>query len=177
VGQHRTFGEIWRAFVLATLGLLVCLTLHFGTLRLSFILLAAVPVALACGALSLLVTGLPLNISSCLGGVVLAGLVVKNGVLLLDAAERERASGKNPREALLAAAVTRLRPIAMTTCATLLGLLPLALGLGAGADIQRPLAVVVLGGLGLSSLVTLFAIPSLYLIAHRPGAAPLDSAR
>jgi CzcA family heavy metal efflux pump len=176
VSQHRAFGELWRAFILASLGLLVCLTLHFGTLRLSFILLAAVPVALACGALSLLVTGLPLNLSSCLGGVVLAGLVVKNGVLLLDSAERERRAGKSPVEALSAAAATRLRPIAMTTCATLLGLLPLALGLGTGSDIQRPLAVVVLGGLGLSSLVTLFAIPSLYLLAYRRDQGP-DSAR
>jgi CzcA family heavy metal efflux pump len=174
--QGNAFAEILRAFVLASLGLLICLTLHFGTLRLSFMLLLAVPVALACGALSLFVTGLPLNISSCLGGVVLAGLVVKNGVLLLDAAERERKDGKEPAEALRVAALTRLRPIAMTTCATLLGLLPLALGLGAGADIQRPLAVVVLGGLGLSSLITLFAIPSLYLLAHRRE-APAQRAR
>ncbi len=166
LGQRQAFDEIWQAFVLASLGLLLCLTLHFGTMRLALVLFAAVPVALACGALSLFATGLPLNISSALGGVVLAGLVVKNGVLLLDSAERERSNGKSARDSLLAAAVIRLRPIAMTTCATLLGLLPLALGLGAGADIQRPLAVVVLGGLGLSSLVTLFAIPSLYLLAY-----------
>jgi multidrug efflux pump subunit AcrB len=130
-------------------------------------LLTAVPLALACGALTLFVTRVPFNVSSFLGCLVLAGLVVKNGLLLLDRAEAERARGLQIAEALHAAASSRLRPIAMTTLATLLGLLPLALGLGAGADIQRPLAVVVLGGLAFSSLVTLFALPSLYLFWAR----------
>ena len=164
LSQRHAFQEIQEALLLAIFGLLALLSLHFGRVRVALAILLTIPVALACGALSLFVAQVPLNVSSLLGGLVLTGLIVKNGVLLLDQAERARRTGKTPREALLAAATGRLRPIAMTTFATLLGLLPLALGIGAGADIQRPLAVVVLGGLGLSSLVTLFALPSLYLL-------------
>ncbi len=164
LSQQKSFGELLGALGLAVFGLCALLAFHFGSLRLAIAVLGSVPVALACGALSLFVAGVPINVSSLLGGLVLAGLIVKNGVLLVDQAEASRRAGQDRREALLDAAVKRLRPIAMTTLATLLGLLPLALGVGAGADIQRPLAVTVLGGLAVSSLVTLFALPSVYLL-------------
>ncbi|MHB1845358.1 MAG: efflux RND transporter permease subunit, partial [Deltaproteobacteria bacterium] len=164
LSQRRSFQELLSALGLAVFGLCALLAFHFASLRLSLLVLGTIPVALACGALSLFAVGVPLNVSSLLGGLVLAGLIVKNGVLLIDQAEASRRQGLGKREALLEAASRRLRPIAMTTLATLLGLLPLALGLGAGADIQRPLAVTVLGGLAVSSLVTLFALPSVYLL-------------
>ena len=99
--------------------------------------------------------------------ILLIGLVVKNGIVLLDYAERERLRGIPVREAVYDAARIRLRPILMTTLCTLFGLLPLALGLGAGAELQRPLALAVIGGLTLSTLVTVYLIPSLYAGSDR----------
>ena len=89
--------------------------------------------------------------------------MVKNGIVLLDYAYRQRAAGVPWPAAVEQAAHTRLRPILMTTLCTLFGLLPLALGLGAGAELQRPLALAVIGGLGLSTPVALYAIPSVFL--------------
>jgi len=102
-----------------------------------------------------------------MGGILLVGLVVKNGILLLDRAEEGRAEGLGAREAIQSAAAVRLRPILMTTLATLMGLAPLALGLGEGAELQRPLAITVLGGLLLSTLVVLLGLPSAYVLARR----------
>ncbi|HEY0784006.1 MAG TPA: efflux RND transporter permease subunit, partial [Thermoanaerobaculia bacterium] len=107
-------------------------------------------------------TGTELNVSSAMGLILLVGLVVKNGIVMLDYAHRLQAGGMASREALATAARVRLRPILMTTLCTLFGLLPLALGLGAGAELQKPLALAVIGGLGLSTLVTLYAVPSIY---------------
>jgi multidrug efflux pump subunit AcrB len=128
---------------------------------------AAAPVALAGGLLALVATRIPLNVSSLLGGILLVGLVVKNGILLLTRAREREAEGMSPKEALMEAARLRLRPILMTTLCTLFGLLPLALGIGTGAEMHRPLAVAVLGGLTLSTLGTLFAVPCLYLLLRR----------
>jgi multidrug efflux pump subunit AcrB len=108
---------------------------------------------------ALALTGIPFNVSSFMGLILLIGLVVKNGIILLDAAQARWGEGATPREALLAAGRLRLRPILMTTLCTLAGLLPLALGIGSGAELQRPLAVVVIGGLTFSTLVTLFMLP------------------
>jgi multidrug efflux pump subunit AcrB len=104
---------------------------------------------------------LPLDVSSMTGLVLLVGLVVKNGILLLEHAQREIAAGKPVEEAITAAARRRLRPILMTTCATLAGLAPLAFGIGAGSELQRPLAVAVIGGLTLATAVTLVVTPGL----------------
>jgi hypothetical protein len=115
----------------------------------------------------LLVTGTPLNVSSFMGLILLVGLIVKNGIILLDFTRHlMRFEGLPLDEALRGAARIRLRPILMTTLCTLFGLLPLALGLGAGSDLQRPLALAVIGGLALSTPITLFIVPNL-LVAIR----------
>ena len=106
-----------------------------------------------------------------MGLILLVGLVVKNGIVLLDYAHHLHAEGHaaSPRRSRTRRGV-RLRPILMTTLCTLFGLLPLALGLGAGAELQKPLALAVIGGLGLSTLVTLFAVPSAYVALRRKSA-------
>src|SRR5439155_12190688 len=112
--------------------------------------------------------------SSLMGCVLLVGLEVKTGILLLEVAEEYAAEGHGYPEALALAGRRRIRPIMLTTTATMFGVLPLALGIGAGAEIQRPLAIAVLGGLALSKFLTLVALPSLaVLLAGRraPAAA------
>jgi len=112
-------------------------------------------------------TGTELNVSSAMGFILLIGLVVKNGIVMIDYAHHLHEGGLPFQEAVERAARIRLRPILMTTLCTLFGLLPLALGLGAGAELQKPLALVVIGGLSLSTLVTLFAVPTFYVGLRR----------
>ena len=104
-------------------------------------------------------TGVAFNVSSFMGLVLLVGLIVKNGILLLDAARHASDAGEEAAGALAHAGRVRLRPILMTTVYTLAGLVPLSLGLGAGAELQRPLALAVIGGLVVSTLVTLLVVP------------------
>jgi multidrug efflux pump subunit AcrB len=96
-----------------------------------------------------------------MGVILLVGLIVKNGILLLDAGVRARREGLTQEQALVHAGQLRLRPILMTTLCTLVGLLPLALGLGSGAELQRPLALAVIGGLAVSTAVTLLVLPTM----------------
>src|SRR6185436_17776059 len=118
--------------------------------------------------LLLFLTGTDLNVSSAMGLILLVGLVVKNGIMLLDFSEQLQEGGETFEAALAHAGRIRLRPILMTTFCTLFGLLPLALGLGAGADLQKPLAIAVIGGLALSTPVTLLIVPGLYAaLKHR----------
>jgi len=146
---------------------LAILLVQLGTLRLAGVVLLGAPLSLVGAFLTLALVGLPLNASSLMGCVLLAGLVVKNGILLLEHAQQERQAGVELGEALARGGVRRLRPILMTTAATIAGLLPLAVNPGAGAEIQRPLAVATVGGLVLSTLVTLFVVPSLAALLHR----------
>jgi multidrug efflux pump subunit AcrB len=120
------------------------------------------------GALALLlVTGTALNVSSFMGLILLVGLIVKNGIILLDFTKhRMQTEGVNLETGIREAARVRLRPILMTTLCTLFGLLPLALGIGAGSELQKPLALAVIGGLALSTPITLFVVPVL-LVAIR----------
>jgi multidrug efflux pump subunit AcrB len=125
--------------------------------------------------LLLVFTGADLNVSSAMGLILLVGLVVKNGIMLLDLSEKLHEAGESFESAITHAGRVRLRPILMTTLCTLFGLLPLALGLGSGADLQKPLALAVIGGLALSTPVTLLAVPGLYAALKGRGrsAAPL----
>jgi len=131
----------------------------------ALLILLAAPLSFGGGLVLLWVTGIDLNLSSAMGFILLVGLTVKNGIMLLDAFEVQRAAGEPFADALAHAGRVRLRPILMTTACTLFGLVPLALGLGAGAELQRPLAVTVIGGLALSTPVTLLLVPGLYAAA------------
>lgn len=161
--QRRSFRELLLVSGIATALVFVILVVQFRGFTSALIILAAAPLSLGGALALLLLTGTDLNVSSAMGLILLVGLVVKNGIVLLDFAEMRYAEGMPMYDAILAAARVRLRPILMTTLCTLFGLLPLALGLGAGAELQKPLALAVIGGLSLSTLVTLFLVPAAYL--------------
>jgi multidrug efflux pump subunit AcrB len=131
--------------------------------------MSAAPLSLV-GAFGLLVlTGTPLNVSSFMGLILLIGLIVKNGIIFVDYTDLLIERGSSRRAALIEAGSVRLRPILMTTLCTLCGLLPLALGLGSGAELQKPLAIAVIGGLSVSTLVTLLFVPTLLSIVGGHG--------
>jgi multidrug efflux pump subunit AcrB len=162
--QRNAFRELLLVSGIATALVFVILVIQFRAFTQAAIVLAAAPLSLGGAFALLLLTGTDLNVSSAMGLILLVGLVVKNGIVLLDFAERRFEEGMPMADAILAAARVRLRPILMTTLCTLFGLLPLALGLGAGAELQKPLALAVIGGLSLSTLVTLYLVPSAYLV-------------
>ena len=171
LSQRQAFQELLEVLGIASALVFVVLVIHFRAFRPAVLILAAAPLSLAGALLALVVTGTELNVSSAMGLVLLIGLVVKNGIVLLDYAERERERGIAPAEAVYDAARVRLRPILMTTLCTLFGLVPLALGIGAGAELQRPLALAVIGGLALSTAITLYLIPAMYIELQLLGAS------
>ena len=158
-GQRESFRQLLLVFGLAAGAVLLVMVIQFGNLRGPLLILGGSVLGLSGALFGLVVTGVPFNVSSFMGLILLVGLVVKNGIIFLDAARGLRARGLTVDEALIQAGQLRLRPILMTTVCTLTGLLPLALGIGAGADLQRPLAIAVIGGLSLSTLVTLLLLP------------------
>nr|MBA2628217.1 efflux RND transporter permease subunit [Gemmatimonadales bacterium] len=157
--QQKSFRELLGILALAIGAVLLVLVIQFGSFRGPLAIVTAIPLGLT-GALAVLaLTGVAFNVSSFMGVILLVGLIVKNGILLLDAAHRASDAGADTAAALAEAGRQRLRPILMTTVCTLAGLMPLALGLGAGAELQRPLALAVIGGLIVSTLVTLLIVP------------------
>jgi multidrug efflux pump subunit AcrB len=160
--QRQAFRELLMVFALAVVLVFAILVIHFQAWLPATLIMLAAPLSLAGALLVLWLTGVDLNISSAMGLILLVGLVVKNGIMLLDLSEKLHASGAPFDVAIAHAGRIRLRPILMTTFCTLFALLPLALGLGAGAELQRPLALAVLGGLTLSTPVTLLVVPGLY---------------
>ena len=134
-------------------------------------ILSTLPSATVGALLALLLTGRPLDLIAVIGIILLIGLVKKNGIMMVDfALEAERSRGLAPREAIREAALLRLRPILMTTLAALFGALPLMLATGSGAELRQPLGWVMVGGLLVSHVLTLFTPPAVYLFFHRLGA-------
>ena len=165
--QQQAFRELLMVFGLAVVLVFTILIIHFRAWLPAALILLAAPLSLGGAFVPLALTGTELNVSAAMGMILLIGLVVKNGIMLLDVSEHLHERGEAFDEAIAHAGRIRLRPILMTTCCTLFGLLPLALGLGAGAELQKPLALAVIGGLTLSTPVTLLAIPGLYSALHR----------
>jgi CzcA family heavy metal efflux pump len=160
--QRQAFRELLMVFGIAVVLVFTILVIQFRGFVPALLVLLAAPLSLGGALLLLLLTGTDLNVSSAMGLILLIGLVVKNGIMLLEYAERLHERGEPFEVAIAHAGRIRLRPILMTTFCTLFGLVPLALGLGSGAELQRPLALAVIGGLALSTPVTLLAIPGLY---------------
>ncbi|HEY7237123.1 MAG TPA: efflux RND transporter permease subunit [Gemmatimonadaceae bacterium] len=170
-GQYASQQEAFRALLLvlalAAASVIAVMVLQFQSFVEPLVILLAAPLSFVGAMLLLLVTGTPLNVASFMGLILLVGLIVKNGIILLDfTRHRMKTAGMALEPAIRDAARIRLRPILMTTLCTLFGLLPLALGLGAGSELQKPLALAVIGGLALSTPITLFVVPTL-LVAIR----------
>jgi CzcA family heavy metal efflux pump len=165
--QRQAFRELLLVFATAVTLVFMILVVQFEEIGSALLVLLAAPLS-AVGALALLMlAGVDLDVSSAMGLILLIGLVVKNGIMLIDYTRRLRRDGEAWADALSHAGRVRLRPILMTTFCTLFGLLPLALGIGAGAELQRPLALAVIGGLALSTPITLIVLPGLYAALHR----------
>jgi CzcA family heavy metal efflux pump len=164
--QQASFRSMVLVLAIAVLLVFAVLVAQFRHFTPALVILSAAPLSLVGAFALLLLTGTPLNVSSFMGLILLIGLIVKNGIILVDYADVLIARGSGPREALVEAGAVRLRPILMTTLCTLFGLLPLALGLGPGAELQKPLAIAVIGGLAVSTLVTLVFVPTVLVTLH-----------
>jgi HAE1 family hydrophobic/amphiphilic exporter-1 len=162
--MNEAFFNLILALVLAIVLVYMILASQFESLLNPFVIMFSVPLALAGGALGLFVTRRSISVPAILGVIILAGIVVNNAIVLIDYISIRRRMGEERTEAILAAGPTRLRPIFMTTATTALGLLPMALGIGYGAEMQAPMATVVIGGLLLSTFLTLVFIPVLYTL-------------
>ncbi|HLT07461.1 MAG TPA: efflux RND transporter permease subunit [Cyclobacteriaceae bacterium] len=150
------------AFIFALILIYLVLSAQFESFLDPLTIMFTVPLAVFGALLSLWIFDFTLNIFSQIGIIMLIGLVTKNGILIVEFANQRKAQGYNVREAIIGAAGARFRPILMTSLSTILGLLPIALALGAGAESRVPMGVVVIGGMLLSTILTLFVIPAIY---------------
>lgn len=176
--QQEAFRELMFAFVLAVLLVYMVLACQYESLRNPLVVILSVPTATIGVALTLLATGTTFNLQSGIGCIMLGGIVVNNAILLVDQARRLQDAGESVQRALLEAGRRRLRPILMTTLTTVLGLFPLALGIGEGADAQSPLGRAVIGGLTASTLLTLFFVPVVYMLMQgRDGGLGIEKRR
>ena len=166
-GSYRAAQESFRSLmtvlIIAAALVFLLLGFQFKSLTLPLLIFLTQPVSLASALFALWITGTPLNVSSFMGAILLIGLDVKNGIILIEYIGQLRSEGVPLREALVRAGRTRFRPILMTSLCTILGLIPLALGMGPGAQMQQPLAIAVIGGLITNMLLTRLLIPVGYL--------------
>jgi HAE1 family hydrophobic/amphiphilic exporter-1 len=163
--QARAFGQLQVMLLLAILLVYAVMAAQYESLRDPFIIMFSVPLAAIGVVLALKVTGTPFSIQAYIGVIMLAGIVVSNAILLVDYTNvLRRRDGMSVRDAVETAGRTRLRPIMMTSLTTMLGLVPMSLGIGEGAELQAPLGRVVIGGLLASTLITLVFVPTVYTL-------------
>jgi HAE1 family hydrophobic/amphiphilic exporter-1 len=165
--RARSFASLLLALALALFLVYLVMAAQFESLLHPFVILFTVPLGAIGVVAALLATGQAVNVVVMIGIVMLGGIVVNNAIVLIDAVNQLRREGYGRREALVAAGERRLRPILMTTSTTVLGLLPMALGLGEGAELRAPLAITVIGGMSVATVLTLVVIPVVYLLVDR----------
>lgn len=179
VGQvalmRTTFGGLGLALGLAVMVVFMIMASQFKSLRLPLVMLFTIPVSLVGIVLALMSMGQGFSITALMGILMVIGIAVSNGILLVDDANRRLADGVDKLEAIVAAARSRFVPIAMTSLATVIGLIPTALGLEHGSEANQPLALAVVGGLTSSTVLSLFLVPVMFLVFAKP-AAPDDDA-
>lgn len=159
--------ELLKMLLMSVAFIYLIMVAQFQSLKSPFIVLFTIPLAFTGGLLGLMLCGMEVSVISMIGFVMLAGIIVNNGIVLIDYVNQLRAEGIPKFDALVEAGVTRLRPILMTTLTTVLGLSTMALGLGSGAQMMQPVAIVCIGGLLYATLMTLFVVPALYDILNK----------
>jgi multidrug efflux pump subunit AcrB len=160
--QEEIFSEMIAALLMGIAVMYLVLVVQFGSFTVPLPVMISLPLSLIGVVLALLLTGGSLNLMSLIGVIMLMGLVAKNAILLLDCTRKEEAKGVNREEALMRAGRQRLRPILMTTFALVAGMMPVAIGMGAGSEFYGPMAVAIIGGVITSTFLTLLAIPTFY---------------
>lgn len=165
--MKSAFQSLMFAIILAVFLVYLVMASQFESLTHPFLILFTIPIGMVGGLMALYFSGLQLSVIALIGLVMLAGIVVNNAIVLIDYLNQLRRRGKNLYDALIIAGNRRLRPIFMTTMTTVLGLVPMAMGLGSGAEMRRPLAIAVIGGLVFSTVLTLIIIPVIYGIVNR----------
>ncbi len=161
---NEAFGDLFLALGLAVLLVYMILAAQFESLLTPFIIMFSTPLAFAGGLLGLLISGRTINITSLIGFILLSGIVVNNAIVLIAYINTRRSKGEERNEAIIKAGPIRLRPILMTTLTTVLAMIPLGLGIGEGAELQAPMATVVIFGLLVATLLTLIFIPVVYTV-------------
>jgi CzcA family heavy metal efflux pump len=165
--QQASFKELALALFLAVVLVFITLLIEFRSFAHPVSIVAGAVLALGGVLLGLFITGTTLNVVSLMGMIMVVGIVAKNGILMLDAVEDHLAAGDTLREALLRSGRRRFRPVLMTSLAAILGMLPLALALGSGAELLQPLAIAVIGGLAVALLLSLVVTPTVYAMLSR----------
>ena len=170
-GQSREFrdssGSIYVTFVLALAFIYLVLSAQFESFVDPFVIMLTVPLSMTGALLALWLTGGSLNVYSQIGLITLVGLITKHGILIVEFANQLQERGMALREAVIESATLRLRPILMTTGAMVLGAIPLALSRGAGAESRQTIGWVIVGGMSLGTVLTLFVVPTFYTIFAR----------
>jgi cobalt-zinc-cadmium resistance protein CzcA len=148
---------------------LICILLFstFGSLKQAILIFTGVPLAITGGILALAMRSLPFSITAGIGFIALSGVAVMNGVVMVSAINRLRTEGRTVADAVREGATERLRPVLMTALVAALGFIPMALNTGIGAEVQRPLATVVIGGIASATMLTLVVLPALYAMFER----------
>ncbi len=179
-GENETIMEaISQLGLMLVLGLLLVyfiMVAQFQSLREPFIVMFTIPLAFTGGFLALLIAGMEISVVSLIGFVMLMGIIVNNGIVLVDYINQQRIAGMERRDAIIDAGVTRLRPILMTSLTTILGLIVMALAQNAGTSLMRPVALVCIGGLLYATLMTLFVVPCMYEIISKKTIRVIDEA-
>ncbi|HVZ59608.1 MAG TPA: efflux RND transporter permease subunit, partial [Terriglobales bacterium] len=165
--QERAMSRLMMVVPLSVFLIFIVLFNAFGSIKHCLLMLSNVPFAMIGGVLALLLTGIHLSVSAAIGFIALFGQAVLNGVVMVSYFNQLRESGMAPREAVVQGAMMRLRTVLMTTLLAMLGLLPMALSHGIGSEVQKPLAVVIIGGLFSATLLTLIVLPMLYYMIHK----------
>ena len=165
--QQKSFGELAFALVLAIALVFLTLLIEFRSFAHPIAIVAGAILALGGVLLGLLITGMTLNVVSFMGMIMVVGIVAKNGILMLDAVEEHRAEGDNLQNALIKSGRRRFRPVLMTSLAAILGMLPLALAIGAGSELLQPLAIAVISGLIFALILSLIVTPTVYSLLNR----------
>jgi len=167
--QQETFADMFQLLLLIVLLVYIVMASQFESLSKPAIIMMSVPFALSGVILALWVTGINLDMIGALGCIMLVGIVVKNGIVLVDYTNLMRDRGYELNEAIALSGESRLRPVLMTAVTTLLGMLPMALSRGEGSELWRPMGIVVIGGLLVSTIITLIIVPVVYAVMSRHG--------